>query len=130
MPPGTSTRGARGPVRGDDAGSSTSNGSHIQLYTCNGTDAQNWTVIPDGTLQAFGKCMDVVQGGTANGTKVQLHVCNGTASQQWQANSAGELVNPRSGLCLDDPGGTSTDKTQLQIYHCVGGTAQTWTLPH
>jgi hypothetical protein len=75
-------------VRGDDAGSSTSNGSHIQLYTC-----------------------------------------NGTASQQWQANSAGELVNPRSGLCLDDPGGTSTDKTQLQIYHCVGGTAQTWTLP-
>jgi hypothetical protein len=114
----------------DDAGFSTSNGSHIQLYTCNGTDAQNWTVVPDGTLQAFGKCVDVVQGGTANGTKVQLCVCNGTGSQQWQANSAGELVNPQSGLCLDDPGGTSTGKTQLQIYDRIGGTAQTWTLPH
>ena len=112
----------------DDAGSGTSNGTHVQLYTCNGTGAQSWTVVPDNTLQVFGKCMDVVSGATSAGTKVQLHTCNGTAAQQWLANSAGEIVNPVSGLCLY--AGTTDDTDQLQIYTCTPGAAsETWTLP-
>ncbi len=112
----------------DDASSGTSNGTHIQLYTCNGTGAQNWTVAPDNTLQVFNKCMDVINGGTTAGTKVQLYTCNGTAAQQWVANSAGEIVNTGSGLCLYASTTNNTD--QLQIYTCTAGAAdETWTLP-
>jgi len=112
----------------DDASSGTSNGTHIQLYTCNGTNAQKWVVVPDNTLQVFNKCMDVVNGGTTPGTKIQLYTCNGTAAQQWVPDSAGHLVNTGSGLCLY---ASTTDNTdQLQIYTCTNGAAnETWTLP-
>ncbi len=112
----------------DDARSGTSNGTHIQLYTCNGTGAQNWTVVPDNTLQVFNKCMDVIGGATTPGTKIQLYTCNGTAAQQWVANSAGQLVNTGSGLCLY--ASTTNDTDQLQINTCTPGAAdETWTLP-
>jgi predicted alpha-1,2-mannosidase len=113
----------------DDSNSSTTNGSHLQLWTCNGTGAQNWTAEPDGTLQVLGGCMDVSNAGTTAGTKVQYWQCNGTVAQQWQARSDGSLFNPNSGMCLDDPGSSTTTGTQLQIWTCNGTDAQRWTLP-
>src|SRR5258705_9073734 len=47
----------------------TANGTQIQLYTCNATNAQTWTVGTDGTVRALGKCMDVAAAGTPNRTK-------------------------------------------------------------
>jgi predicted alpha-1,2-mannosidase len=113
----------------DDAGAGTSNGTAIQVYTCNGTKAQTWKVVPDGTLQVLGNCMDVTNGATTSGTAVQLHTCNGTPAQQWQANPSGEIVNPVSGLCLTDSSNGVTDKTRLTIATCAGSTGQRWTLP-
>ncbi len=113
----------------DDSGSSTTNGSHIQIWTCNGTGAQNWTVQPDGTLHVLTGCMDVTGAGTAVGTKIEFFQCNGSVAQQWQARADGSLLNPNSGLCLDDPGSSTTTGTQLQIYTCNGTNAQKWTLP-
>src|SRR5262245_34738567 len=52
------------------------NATPIQLWTCNGTGAQQWTVGSDGTIRALGKCMDVSGAGTANGTRVQIWDCN------------------------------------------------------
>jgi hypothetical protein len=112
----------------DVAGASSANGTAVQLYTCNGTGAQQWTVGTDGTLRALGKCMDVTGAGTANGTTVQLYDCNGTAAQRWTA-SGGTLVNAGSGKCLDATGQSSADGTRLQIWTCTGGTNQRWTLP-
>jgi predicted alpha-1,2-mannosidase len=112
----------------DDRGSGTSNGTAIQIYTCNGTNAQSWTVAPDHTLQVLTDCMDVAGGATSSGTLVQLHTCNGTGAQQWQQNSAGELVDPQSGLCLTDPS-AGTKGTQLEIATCTGAAGQLWTLP-
>jgi Ricin-type beta-trefoil lectin domain len=113
----------------DDSNSSTTPGSHIQIWACNGTGAQQWTVESNGTLQVLGGCLDVTSSGTASGTKVQYWTCNGTGAQQWAAGANGSLVNPESGLCLDDPGATTTQGTQLQIYTCNGTNAQHWTLP-
>jgi len=110
----------------DVAGASTTNGAHVQIYTCNGTTAQQWSVNSDGTLRSLGKCMDVVGAGTADGTKVQLYDCNGTNAQKW-TRSGSAFVNAGSGKCLDVPGATTTDGTQLQIYTCNGTTAQQWT---
>jgi hypothetical protein len=112
----------------DLAGAGSANGTAVQLYDCNGTTAQSWTVGSDGTLKALGKCMDVTSAGTANGSKVQLYDCNGTASQVWQ-KSGSTLVNPQSGKCLDATGSSSANGTRLQIWTCAGGTNQQWTLP-
>jgi beta-glucanase (GH16 family) len=113
----------------DVAGANPADGTQIQLYTCNGTNAQQWTVNPNGTLNALGKCMDVQYGGTANGTKVQLYTCNGTGAQQWRYTSAHQLINPQSGRCLDATGPSSADGTPLQIWDCSGGANQAWNLP-
>ena len=108
-------------------------GTPVQVYTCNGTGAQQWTVATavtgaGGTLQALGKCLDISAAGTANGTKVQLYTCNGTVAQVWQHQSNGELVNPNSGKCLDDTGSGGSG-TQLQIWSCAATANQIWTLP-
>jgi beta-glucanase (GH16 family) len=113
----------------DVAGANTANGTSVQLYDCNGTAAQSWTVASDQSLRALGKCMDVTASGTANGTKVQLYDCNGTGAQKWQARSDGSLVNSNSGRCLDDTGWNTANGTQLQIWDCTGGANQKWTLP-
>ena len=112
----------------DIAGASSANGAAVQLYTCNGTGAQQWTVGTDNTLRALGKCMDVTAAGTANGTKVQLYDCNGSNAQKW-TRSGNALVNTGSGKCLDATGPSSADGTRLQIWTCSGGANQNWTLP-
>jgi glucosylceramidase len=112
----------------DVRSASSADGTPVQVYTCNGTTAQQWTVASNGTLQALGKCLDVSGGGTANGTLVQLYTCNGTGAQTWQAQSNGELVNPQSGKCLDDTGFGSSG-TQVQIWSCTDASNQQWKLP-
>ena len=53
----------------DDRSASTANGNPVQIYTCNGTGAQQVTVVQAGsTLHILGKCVDIVSGGTADGT--------------------------------------------------------------
>jgi chitinase len=111
----------------DVAGSSSANGTAVQLYTCNGTGAQQWSHIGN-TLQALGKCMDVTSAGTANGTKVQLWDCNGSAAQAWTQGASSSLVNTGSGKCLDATGPSSADGTRLQIWSCAGSANQSWTL--
>ncbi|GAA0681896.1 hypothetical protein GCM10010193_39500 [Kitasatospora atroaurantiaca] len=113
----------------DVAAAGTANGTAIQLYDCNGTAAQNWTVAADGSLQALGKCLDVTSAGTANGTPTQLWDCNGTGAQKWQPGSGGTLVNPASGRCLDATGPSSANGTRLQIWDCAGSPNQQWALP-
>jgi len=113
----------------DVSGASTANGAKIQLWTCNGTSAQSWTMGTDGTVRALGKCMDVASGATANGTKVQLWDCNGSSAQQWSYTAAHDLVNPQANKCLDATGQSSADGTALQIWSCTGSANQKWTAP-
>jgi Glycosyl hydrolase family 59/Ricin-type beta-trefoil lectin domain len=110
----------------DDSDDATADGTKIDIWTCNNTAAQQWTV-DNGTVQINGKCMDVTgSGSTADGTLVELWDCNGGSNQQWTLNN-GTLVNPASGKCLDDPGLSTTDGTQLDIWDCNGGVNQSWT---
>lgn len=133
--PGVGTGGARtGEIKGlgkcvDISSSQTADGTKVQVWTCNGTAAQRWTLPGDGTVRGLNKCLDVKSSGTTNGTPVQLWTCNGTGAQQWAAQPDGSLKNPQSGRCLDIPGSNTTDGTQLQIHDCNGTSAQRWTLP-
>jgi beta-glucanase (GH16 family) len=112
----------------DVAGAGTANGTAVQLWDCNGTGAQQWTVGTDGTIRALGKCMDITSGSTADGAKVQLWDCNGTGAQRWTVTAAHDIVNPQSNKCLDATGASSANGTRLQIWSCTGGTNQKWTV--
>ncbi len=67
----------------DVAGASTTNGTAVQLYDCNGTAAQSWTRPGDGTIRALGKCLDATNNSSANGNRLQIWDCAGSANQKW-----------------------------------------------
>jgi len=113
----------------DVAAANTANGTPIQLYDCNGTGAQRWTLGTDGTVRALGKCLDVTAAGTADGTPVQLYDCNGTGAQRWVHSGARDLVNPAADKCLDATGQSSANGTRLQIWTCGGTANQKWNVP-
>jgi hypothetical protein len=113
----------------DDLKADKTDGNVIDIFTCNGTNAQSWTMTATGQFQVLGSCMDVTGGGTADGTKIQLWSCNGSGNQQWRELSDGSLVNPQSGKCLDDPKATTVIRTQLQLATCTGDAEQRWNVP-
>jgi glucoamylase len=88
-----------GPIRGDagkcidDAGAATNNGAAIQLFMCNGTNAQSWTWNSgDGTLRVLGKCMDATGGVTGNGTPAMgRRSSSSTAMAPVPRNGVGEI---------------------------------------
>jgi lysophospholipase L1-like esterase len=129
---GAATGGASGEVGSgiagkclDVNGGDSADGTAVQLWDCDHTAAQTWTVYTDDTLRALGKCLDATGGGTADGTKTQLYTCNGTGAQAWQPYDGGYL-NLASGKCLDDPNSSATNGTQLDLWDCNGGANQQW----
>ncbi len=124
-----------GPVTGlggkcvDIDSANSADNTPVQMYDCNGTNAQQWTVGGDGTLRGLGKCLDVASAGTADGTKVQLFQCNGTAAQVWRRGDGNTLVNPASSKCLDVTGMSTENNARLQIWSCTGTTNQQFQLP-
>ncbi|SED68671.1 glucosylceramidase [Amycolatopsis tolypomycina] len=127
--------GKTGPITGlggkciDVAGASSTNGTAVQLYDCNGSGAQQWTVGTDGTLKALGKCLDVTGQSTADGAQLQLWDCGGTANQRWAATAARDLVGAGSNKCVDATGNSSANGTRLQIWTCTGAANQKWNVP-
>ncbi|MFJ5208912.1 PQQ-dependent sugar dehydrogenase [Streptomyces nigra] len=107
----------------------TADGTKVQIWTCNSTAAQRWTIGDDSTFRALGKCLDIDNAGTADGTKIQLWTCNGSAAQQWAPQADGTVRNPNSGKCLDASGGTWNDGTPVHLWTCHTGPNQKWTLP-
>src|SRR6185312_10603374 len=86
----------------DVPGQSTTNGTLLQIWDCNGGANQQWTLLSNGELQVYGnKCLDVPNHATTAGTRVEIWDCNGGANQQWTLNSNGTVVGVESGLCLD-----------------------------
>jgi len=101
-------------------------GQYLQLWTCNGTNAQNWTFPGDGTVRALGLCMDVAWGSTAPGAVIQLAGCSGNPAQQFVLTAAGDLVNPQANKCVDVSGWSTADGARLITWDCHGGANQKW----
>jgi hypothetical protein len=106
-------------------GGSSENGAQVQLWTCNGTDAQKWT-LKNGTLVTpGGKCLDVAGASSASGTPVHQWECHGGENQQWKIEG-GSIVG-LGGKCLD-ASGPSADGTPIVLWDCHGGDNQKWSL--
>ena len=118
-----STSAAGHPIKGDhgkcldDHAASMVNGNKIDIFTCNNSAAQKWTLNSNKTLSVLGKCL-TDRNYTGAGTKLVLWTCIGHKNQQWHHRSNGEYVLATNGLCLTDPSGSSTDGTQVQIRVC------------
>ncbi|MDB4969310.1 MAG: glycoside hydrolase [Myxococcales bacterium] len=121
--PGSAVRGLGNKCL-DDSGGGTDPGNKIQLWDCNGTVAQQWTLDQGRLVGPGGKCLDVQWGNQSDGAIVQLWDCNGTAAQQWTIN--GGAIVSAGGLCLDVKGYGTDNGTQIELWHCTGGANQTW----
>ncbi|BEL05183.1 hypothetical protein Q0Z83_033740 [Actinoplanes sichuanensis] len=119
----------------DVPGSNSTDGTKIQLYTCNGTAAQNWTFVPTDAsttlnstfyVKAFGKCLTPYGGSGNSGTQLTLWTCNNHESQKWFADAGGLTNSLGWSTCLDNPGNSKTNGTILQLYTCNASAAQMW----
>lgn len=112
----------------NDAGNSSADGTPVDIWTCNGSTAQQWTLAQDQTLRIYGKCLAVSGSAKTDGSKAVLATCSGFASQQWTVGTGAQLINATAGKCL---GGSSagTNGAQAWISSCNGKANQKWTLP-
>lgn len=102
------------------------NGANIDLYSKNGTGAQQFKIIPVGDNyykiqnSASGKVLDVKFGAAVSGTNVQQWEYNGSAAQLWSFEDAGNgyyyIRSKCNGLYLDINGASSADGTNVQVY--------------
>lgn len=118
-------------------GASTANYARAQLYTANGTKAQQWRVTHNAQgyllLQnvASGKMLDVYSGKAVPSAPIDQYVSNGTTAQQWKAikNSEGyiTLVSAiNQNYVLDARGGATGNGTPIVLYPKNETTAQQW----
>jgi len=123
----------------DARAAGTVNGTAIQQYTCNGTNAQQYQFVETsgGYLRINNRgnsaeALDVTNVSTADNAPIQTWTYSGGTNQQWQAvaESGGyyHFVNRNSGKCLDTPGASTSDSVQLVQYTCNGTAAQSFLL--
>ena len=110
-------------------GASTANGATAEIYTCNGSASETWTVGSNGTIVGglSGKCLEVTGSSTANQAGVDISTCTGAANQQWTVNTGGTIVGTQSGKCLSVTGGSTASGATADIYTCNGSGSETWT---
>ncbi|GAA2910623.1 hypothetical protein Acy02nite_28300 [Actinoplanes cyaneus] len=95
----------------------------IQVFDCNRTVAQVWTLAGDGTLRVMGKCAMLVGDDT-----VHLTGCDGRTTAQWRVGDGRELVNAASNRCLTDPSDGARPGTRVVVVRCTGRSNQAWSL--
>ncbi len=110
----------------DVPNSNFSDGVQLQMWDCNGTNAQQLVFYSDGTLRVGGKCVDVAWGSTASGAVIQIANCSGNPAQQFVMSGAGDLVNPQANKCVDIKDANANAGATLQIWDCSGAANQKW----
>ncbi len=117
----------------------TADGTNIQQWSCNGTNAQKFALDDRGggifrlVNPSSGKCVDVAGAGTSNGTNVQLWTCNTSGAQTFRLQNASggysQVVNTKSNKCVDVASGSSSDGANVRIWSCSSSSAaQRWKL--
>jgi hypothetical protein len=109
------------------AGNSGVNGTGLQIWDCNGTPQQAFTLNQaTGTFQSgiAGKCLDDKFGDTTPGNPVILYDCNGGTAQTW--TTPGDGTVRFSGKCLEVVGAATSNGAKIQLGTCTSGPGQLW----
>lgn len=122
----------------DVPSASMANGTRIQLYAANGTNAQRFRFrkIGNGTYGIAnvnsGKVLDVYGGSTSNGAVLQQYGSNNTVAQQWTVRDYGSgkisLISVNANKAIDVPGANYASSVALQLYAPNGAAAQQWVI--
>ncbi len=122
----------------DVSGAGSQNGTNIQLWSCNGTDAQRFQVekLSGGRLRfvnaGSGKCIDVAGASIENGANIQLWDCNGTSAQSFSGSDVGggyyEFTNAKSGKSIDVAEWGTSNSSNVQQWDYSWGDNQMWRL--
>ena len=118
------------------------NGRNIQLWDDNGTNAQQWVLVPvevveDGLYSILSaadnnKAVDISGGvyNAKNGTNVQIYKDNKTVAQRWyiERDESGyyTIKNKQSGKVLDVVGASTKNGANVRIYGGNKTCAQKW----
>ncbi|TDV57296.1 RICIN domain-containing protein [Actinophytocola oryzae] len=121
----------------DIRAAASANGTVVQQYACNGTNAQRFQFQP--TSGGFGRInsqlnaaqvLDVKDVSVADNAAIQLWAYGGGLNQQWQWVTEGggyyHFVNRNSAKCLTVPGSSTADSVQLTQTTCNGGASQSF----
>jgi lysophospholipase L1-like esterase len=119
----------------DVSGAGTVNGTNVQIYTDNGTGAQNWQLVDVGNGNyklintGSGKLLDTGSG-SSPGQNVQIWQDNGSVAQQWRLIDIGggyyKLIN--KGLALDVAASGVANGSNVQLNTDNGSISEKWQL--
>src|SRR5947207_2607261 len=77
----------------DVNGATTTVGTQLQIWDCNGGSNQVYTRTASSQLTVYSganlRCLDALNSGTGPGTQVVISTCTGGTDQQWQVNANG-----------------------------------------
>ncbi|KAJ2918185.1 hypothetical protein MD484_g2219, partial [Candolleomyces efflorescens] len=116
----------------DARGGAAANGTVVQVYDCNGGNAQRWTLRPGDTqveLAGTGFCLDA-SSSPGNRTPMKLWKCiSGLRAQTWNYNARSQLTLATLGQCLDLTRGDLANRNTVQTFQCSNGNSnQVWTV--
>ena len=109
----------------DDPGSSSANGTAVEIWSCAAVNAEKWTLPPGPVVsQIPGGCVDDTGDRTNPGNPIDLQPCNGGAAQNWTAEPDGTVRV--HGMCLDVYHALTASGSVLDLTGCNGTVAQQW----
>ena len=111
----------------DNNGGTSKSGNKVDVWTCNATPAQSWSIVSVGSNKfqlkdAAGTCLDDYGNG-GSGSRVVTYGCNANDHAQIWSWQASKLENAYQGVCINDPAYKTTNGTQLIVYSCNAKTA-------
>lgn len=119
----------------DVSGDSTKDGTNIQIYQGNESNAQrfNITQLESGWYKicnvSSGKALDVTGGVKKSGVNVQLYTYNGSDAQLWRfypAENGYVYIQNKLGYYLDVDGAGTANNTNVSVYTKNETNAQKW----
>lgn len=129
----------------DDPYSSTSTGTQLIQYACNGGSNQNWTFTPVAGASASytitslaGLCADVSGRSTADNAQIIQWTCNQQTNQEFTlqpvsvsgASDMFNLVAVHSGKCVAPSGDSTANDIGLVQLPCSSAATRVWQLPN
>ncbi|GLB44971.1 putative G-X-X-X-Q-X-W domain-containing protein [Lyophyllum shimeji] len=117
----------------DVRGNVWANGTPVQIYDCNETQAQKWRISAGSThvrLDDSNFCLDAGSS-PANGVGMKIWQCyEGLPAQSWTYTQNKHLQLSGTAQCLDLTDGSTANSNKVQTWECsASNTNQVWTFP-
>ena len=128
----------------DVSNASTADGTNIQVYSSNGSNAQRFFLKQADPVKGatyalhsslnYGQVVDVADGSSSDGANIQSWASNGTGAQRWNVYQNGDgtyrVINAANGKALDVKDGKAFAGANVQQYSWNGTAAQKWVIEY